>query len=613
MSLREVGIVELQTEILAAPDEIAGMEPVDPLLADHAEEDMWGMHMGASVSPAIVLSLEGGPPMSLRLRGQHGETYVLGTAAAPRRGGYGEVHPVEVRGQTLAVKLAQDADSNPSLIRERDALLQLRGEAGWVVPLLDHGESSDGRVFLVLPWFEHSLRSWNRQDPLPPLWARLEAGRQACRAVIGLHRSAPLGETCLHRDIKPDNLLISESPQLSVVLADLGGIKAGQLLTPTFHTGLATPEYAPPEQLYPLRLPLRASADVYALAATLYELLTGALPRTVLAAKYLLSDEGEELDVLSRASARTPSEEAQHARLCALPLDQLFCFEEDIRLPEGDVERLLQVLEAQGGPEAGRMHAILVPVLTRALQPDPRRRLGDPNELYAALKQCLDLLGVPEPTPAPPPSAPAAPRPRRLWLAGAAVLLLGAVGAVAAASQGDWWGAPESPQALGMTTQTEEEVPAAPSVVSAAPSPEPVPSPAPVLSPEPPAVEREMPPSRPPPPEPEPPPVAAEEPPPPARPSFIPTLLGTHSRAASPGVLYAGERRDGPFLLREGAAEVEVRQRGMRSCEGTLTLTAEEGRWRLGLSGRPPVWIDNEETRWRVHCDEVGSMSLRGG
>jgi serine/threonine-protein kinase len=100
----------------------------------------------------------------------------------------------------------------------------------------------------------------------------LALGRQLCRALEVAHEAG-----VIHRDIKPQNLLVDPAGVLKVMdfgiarLSEGGDTGAG--LT---QTGMAmgTPAYMAPEQLF--GRPVDQRADIYAAGAVLYECLTGA-------------------------------------------------------------------------------------------------------------------------------------------------------------------------------------------------------------------------------------------------------------------------------------------------------------------------------------------------
>ncbi len=80
----------------------------------------------------------------------------------------------------------------------------------------------------------------------------------------------------LHRDIKPQNLILREGTQ-QIVLIDFG---IAREFTPGFtqtHTHLVSEGYAPIEQYFP-QAKRSSATDIYGLAATLYTLLTGKVP-----------------------------------------------------------------------------------------------------------------------------------------------------------------------------------------------------------------------------------------------------------------------------------------------------------------------------------------------
>jgi serine/threonine protein kinase len=94
-------------------------------------------------------------------------------------------------------------------------------------------------------------------------------GLMICEALSVVH-SAGL----LHRDIKPDNVFLSNN---RVVLLDFGSARAFAVDAVQSHTRLVTPGYAAPEQ-YASQAKFAAYTDIYGLAATLYHALEGVMP-----------------------------------------------------------------------------------------------------------------------------------------------------------------------------------------------------------------------------------------------------------------------------------------------------------------------------------------------
>lgn len=79
----------------------------------------------------------------------------------------------------------------------------------------------------------------------------------------------------VHRDIKPDNIMLLDSGRIK--LADLGlARKAGDLLDQEAEEVMGTPQYISPEQL--MLKPLDCRSDIYSLGATLYHTVTGRFP-----------------------------------------------------------------------------------------------------------------------------------------------------------------------------------------------------------------------------------------------------------------------------------------------------------------------------------------------
>jgi eukaryotic-like serine/threonine-protein kinase len=145
-----------------------------------------------------------------------------------------------------------------------------------ILPLLDSGSTDETppRPFYVMPYVEgETLRQrLTREGPLPVAEA-LRLVRETGEALHYAH-----GQGLIHRDVKPENVLLSQGHAL---VADFGiaraaGVAAGERLT---RTGLSmgTPAYMSPEQAGG-EPEVDARADQYSLACVLYELLAGQPP-----------------------------------------------------------------------------------------------------------------------------------------------------------------------------------------------------------------------------------------------------------------------------------------------------------------------------------------------
>ncbi len=95
--------------------------------------------------------------------------------------------------------------------------------------------------------------------------------RQIGAALQVVHQNA-----LLHRDIKPDNIILREGTQ-EVVLIDFGIAREFNSGVKQTHTGIVSEGYSPIEQ-YLSQAPRTPATDVYGLAATLYALLTAQVP-----------------------------------------------------------------------------------------------------------------------------------------------------------------------------------------------------------------------------------------------------------------------------------------------------------------------------------------------
>ncbi len=193
-------------------------------------------------------------------------------------GGMGEVYLARHRelGTEVALKVlpAMPLDQLAS-VRERfarEARLTARVRHPGVVKI--HGnDTARDRPYLVLEFVAGStLRERLRRGALPVA----EAARIAAATADVL--AAAHAEGVLHRDIKPDNVMVE--PDGSVRVLDFGIARAVQDDAPITRTGeiVGTPEYMAPEQLLDGPEATTERTDVHALGVLLYELLTARSP-----------------------------------------------------------------------------------------------------------------------------------------------------------------------------------------------------------------------------------------------------------------------------------------------------------------------------------------------
>lgn len=190
------------------------------------------------------------------------------------------------KGATARVYLAEDAQTDgvvavkmfaPAVrehhamrdrfLREADALRAIQHPN--VVRVLDAGEA-DRAPFLVM----EALRGETLGTRLAREGALYDKSavryaREAAAGLVAAHRAG-----VIHRDIKPDNLFVTDDDSIKVI--DFGMAKVMRDGPPSTQLVMGTVQYMAPEQI--VSESVDARTDVYALGVVLFRMLTGHLP-----------------------------------------------------------------------------------------------------------------------------------------------------------------------------------------------------------------------------------------------------------------------------------------------------------------------------------------------
>ncbi len=195
------------------------------------------------------------------------------------RGGVGIVYRAgdRVTGEVVALKVIAiagvDAGEEARFQREGRVLSELQHPN--IVRLVAFGQLDEGQPYVAMEWLDgEDIAQRQRRQPLP-LAACLRLGAQVADALDAAHAAG-----IIHRDVKPSNIIVltdTKRPDLVAKLVDFGVAAAEDAKLTRTGAIVGTPAYMAPEQARGDG-EVESSADIYALGATLFEMIAGRPP-----------------------------------------------------------------------------------------------------------------------------------------------------------------------------------------------------------------------------------------------------------------------------------------------------------------------------------------------
>ena len=195
------------------------------------------------------------------------------------KGGMGEVFLARqisldrmVALKTLSKELAKKDDFVARFLREARSMAKLDHTNVVKVYAVD---SYKGVHFAAIEYVDgKSVQDWLDKLGEFPIGDAVHIAMVSAEALKHAH-----AQNMVHRDIKPDNILLTSKGTVKVADFGLAKVIDDDVSMTQSGTGLGTPLYMAPEQARSAKT-VDQRSDIYALGATLYHMLTGKLPFT---------------------------------------------------------------------------------------------------------------------------------------------------------------------------------------------------------------------------------------------------------------------------------------------------------------------------------------------
>ena len=157
----------------------------------------------------------------------------------------------------------------------RETWIASRVQSPFVGEILQLGADRQTQLYIAQPFYEgETLESRLKRKPALSLTAGLDIAQKLAKGIAALHRAG-----VIHRDIKPDNVIIQPPAAregVGVKLIDFGVARLGQSPDALGIAEPGTPSFMAPE-LFDGK-PADATTDQFALGVTVYRLFTGQFP-----------------------------------------------------------------------------------------------------------------------------------------------------------------------------------------------------------------------------------------------------------------------------------------------------------------------------------------------